>query len=132
MTNREVIDEFRASGGTVGGFFADKDLLLLHHIGARSGRTRVTPLLRQSVGEGWAVFASAGGAPEHPGWYHDLVAEPNVAVEVGAETIPVTAKVLEGAERDEVWDRQVERHPFFGDYEDRSGRTIPVVLLEPR
>ncbi len=130
--NGKIIAEFRANGGKVGGPFAGSDILLLHHTGARSGTERVSPLAYQRVGESFAVFASKAGAPENPAWYHNLLADPDTSIEVGTETIKVRARVAEPAERDVIWDRQKERVPHFGQYEQKAApRKIPVVLLDP-
>lgn len=131
--NTGVIEEFRANSGQVGGDFAGAPLLLLHHVGAKTGTERVTPLMYQEVGDGWAIFASKAGAPTNPDWYHNLVANPETTIEIGAERKRVTARVAEREERDRIWSAQKERFPNFAEYEKRSGgRVIPVVVLEPR
>lgn len=130
--NTAIIEEFRANGGHVGGFFEDKDLLLLHTIGARSGRRRVTPLIYQELPGGYAVFGSKGGAPTHPAWFHNVVANPEVTVEVGTETIAMVARVAHGPERQQIWEEQKARLSFFAEYEVKaSDREIPVIVLEP-
>jgi deazaflavin-dependent oxidoreductase (nitroreductase family) len=130
--NGKIIAEFRANGGKVGGPFAGADMLLLHHTGARSGVERVSPLGYQRVGEGYAVFASKAGAPDNPAWYHNLLVHPDTSVEVGTETFPVKARVAEPAERDAIWERQKERAPHFGQYEQKAApRKIPVIVLDP-
>lgn len=134
--NDAIIDEFRANGGAVNRF--GTDLVLVHTTGAKTGVERVHPLMGIPDGEGWLIAASKGGAPEHPAWYHNLVAHPETVVEVpdlrgGVETIPVTATVLDGPVRDAGWARFVGRSPAFAQYEERSGgRRIPVVKLTPR
>ncbi len=130
--NAKVIEEFRANGGKVGGSFEGAPLLLLHHRGARSGKERVNPMMYQAVGDGFAVFASAAGADTNPDWYHNLVANPDARVEVGTETLDVRARVLDDAERAPVWEAQKERYPGFADYESKTTRVIPVVMLERR
>jgi len=130
--NAGVITEFRANGGVVGGDFEGMPLLILHTTGAKSGKASVQPLLYQAVGDGFAIFASRGGAPKHPGWYHNLVADPAVSIEVGAETLAVSARVTEGGERETIWSRQKTEFSFFGDYEKKTSRIIPVVVLERR
>ena len=128
--NRQVIDEFRANGGKVGGMFEGAPLLLLHTTGARTGLVRVTPLMYQQVGDELAVFASKAGAPTHPAWYHNLQANPDAEIEVGTETVGVHARVTEGEERDRIWETQKQRYPNFAEYEQKTaGRQIPVVLL---
>jgi deazaflavin-dependent oxidoreductase (nitroreductase family) len=129
--NRRVIEEFRANDGKVGGTFEGMDLLLLHHVGARSGTERVNPLAFQQVGGSYAVFASKGGAPTNPDWFHNLVAHPNVSIEVGSERHDVTARVATGEERERIWSAQKAAIPGFADYEKTAGREIPVVVLDP-
>ena len=128
--NQQIIDEFRANEGKVGGGFDGAPMLILHATGARSGQERVIPLVYQPVGGSWAIFASKAGAPTNPDWFHNLSADPSASIEVGTETVPVTARILEGTERDEIWARQKELMPGFADYEQATTRTIPVVLLE--
>lgn len=127
--NRTVIDEFRANGGKAGGIFEGKPLVLLHHIGAKSGTERIAPLVYLPDNGRVYIFASKGGADTNPDWYHNLVANPEVTVEIGTETYAATARVLEGAERDEVYARQVEAEPQFGEYQAKTERVIPVVEL---
>jgi deazaflavin-dependent oxidoreductase (nitroreductase family) len=128
--NKGIIDEFRANGGKVGGAFEGAPLLLLHHTGARSGTERVSPVMYRAVGDAFAVFASKGGAPTNPDWFHNLVANPRATVEVGTETFEVNARVAEEAEREPIWDQQKADYPGFADYERRTSRQIPVVILE--
>jgi deazaflavin-dependent oxidoreductase (nitroreductase family) len=131
--NQAVIDEFRANQGRVGGFFEGKSLLLLHHRGAKSGTERVNPLAAQPLGDGsYAIFASMGGAPRHPDWYYNLVANPDATVEVGTETFPVRARVAEGEERERIYEEQKRVWPTFAEYEEKTAgiREIPVVVLE--
>jgi deazaflavin-dependent oxidoreductase (nitroreductase family) len=130
--NTGIIEEFRANEGRVGGRFESVPLLLLHHSGARSGVDRVNPLAYQALeGGGWAVFASKGGAPTNPDWFHNIRANPRARVEVGTETHDVVARVADGDERERIWNRQKELVPGFGVYEGRTPRQIPVVILEP-
>lgn len=130
--NRRIIEEFRANGGKVGGRFEGRTLLLLHHRGAKTGTERVSPLAYQPLEDGvMAVFASKGGSPTNPDWFHNVVAEPEVTIEVGDRTIEATARVAEGEERERIWERQTREIPIFGEYQERSGRRIPVVILEP-
>ena len=128
--NKAVIDEFRANGGRVGGMFEGRPLLLLHHTGARTGIRRVTPLMYQDVGRGYAVFASKAGADTNPDWYHNVVANPRTEVEIGTGTVGVGARVAEGDERDRIWNRQKRDYPQFAEYEARTSRVIPVIVLE--
>lgn len=130
--NRRVIEEFRANGGTVGGPWEGATMLLLHTKGARSGRSRVNPLVYLPDGDRYVIVASKGGAPEDPQWYRNLLADPDVEIEVGTERIHVHATVITGPERDELYARQVERRPAFAEYRQRTTRTIPVIALERR
>ncbi|HTS97779.1 MAG TPA: nitroreductase family deazaflavin-dependent oxidoreductase [Streptosporangiaceae bacterium] len=128
--NSKIIEEFRASGGKVGGPFAGAPLLLLHTTGARSGQERVNPVMYQAIGDGFAVFASKAGAPDNPDWYHNLIANPRVRAEVGTETIELTARVADEQARAPIWAEWKKANPGFADYEQRTARQIPVVLLE--
>lgn len=128
--NTSIIDEFRANGGKVGGPVAGADMLILHTTGARSGQERVHPLVYQAAGDDVVIFASTYGGPKHPAWFHNLVAHPDVTVEIGAETRPAHARVAEGDERERYWARQKELRPRFAEYEAKTTRTIPVVVLE--
>jgi deazaflavin-dependent oxidoreductase (nitroreductase family) len=128
--NTRIIEEFRANEGRVGGPFEGAPLLLLHTTGARSGVERVSPVMYQADGDALAVFASKAGAPDNPDWYHNLRANPAATVEVGTETVQVVAREAEGEERDRIWTRQKERFPGFADYEQKTTRQIPVVVLE--
>jgi deazaflavin-dependent oxidoreductase (nitroreductase family) len=129
--NTKIIEEFRANGGKVGGPFEGAPLLLLHTTGAKSGRERVNPVMYQEVGSSYAVFASKGGAPTSPDWYHNLLAHPDVSAEIGTETKPLLAREASDDERDRIWSRQKSLYPGFADYERRTSRRIPVVILEP-
>ena len=130
--NTQMIEEFRANHGQLGGPFSGGTMLLLHHKGAKSGIERVNPLAYQPLDDGYAIFASKAGAPTNPDWYYNLKANPDTTVEIGDDTVAVHARVAEGDERNTIWTRQVERAPGFGEYEAKSGRTIPVVILERR
>jgi deazaflavin-dependent oxidoreductase (nitroreductase family) len=130
--NTQVIEEFRANGGKAGGIFEGMTLLLLHNVGAKSGERYVTPLVYMGDGEGWVIFASKGGAPSNPGWYWNLKAGPEVSIEVGTETVEVLATEAAGAERDRLFDRQKAEAPQFAEYEAKTERTIPVIVLSRR
>ncbi|MBV9197102.1 MAG: nitroreductase family deazaflavin-dependent oxidoreductase [Solirubrobacterales bacterium] len=130
--NARIIEEFRANGGRVGGPFDGATLLLLHHTGARSGRQRVNPLVYLRDGERYVIFASKAGAPTNPDWYHNIKAHPEVKIEVGTETLDAVAEEAAGAERDRLFAAQVERSPQFREYQEKTGRTIPAVVLTPR
>jgi deazaflavin-dependent oxidoreductase (nitroreductase family) len=127
----QVIEEFRANGGRVGGYFEGAPMLLLHTTGAKSGQERVHPLMYLELDGVLAIFASKGGAPTNPDWYHNLLAHPNATIEIGTETRAVTARVAEGDERDALWTTQKERYSGFADYERKTTREIPVVILDP-
>jgi len=129
--NANIIQEFRGNGGKVGGPFEGAPLLLLHTTGAKTGREHVTPVMYRTVSGGYAVFASKGGAVTNPSWYHNLVANPNVRVEIGTETVPLVARVADDAERDPIWTAQKREFPGFEEYEEKTSRQIPVVILEP-
>jgi deazaflavin-dependent oxidoreductase (nitroreductase family) len=130
--NDKVIAEFRANEGRVGGNFEGAPLLLLHSTGAKSGQERVNPMMYQAVGDGYAVFASKSGADTDPDWYFNLKAHPEARIEVGTETLDVTARVLDAEEREPIWETQKERYPGFADYETKTDRVIPVVMLDRR
>ena len=128
--NRQTIEEFRANGGMVSGFWEGKPLLLLTTTGAKSGQRRTTPMMYLGDGDRLLVFASKRGAPTNPDWYHNLVVHPEVTVEVGTETYEATATVLNGEERDRFYARQAELYPQFGEYQANTTRIIPVIALE--
>ena len=127
--NPTVIDEFRTSGGTAGGVFTGKPLVLVHHIGAKSGKARVSPLVPLLEDGRIFVFASKGGSDSNPDWYGNLVANPNVTVELGTQTFPAPARTLVGEERDEIYAKQSAVEPQFGEYQRMTTRIIPVVEL---
>ncbi|HEX3750612.1 MAG TPA: nitroreductase family deazaflavin-dependent oxidoreductase [Streptosporangiaceae bacterium] len=129
--NSKIIEEFRANDGKVGGPFEGAPLLLLHTVGAKTGQQRVNPMMYQTVPDGYAVFASKGGAPDNPDWYHNLRAHPQVSAEIGTRTVELKARVAEGAEREKVWEAQKAAYPGFADYEQKTSREIPVVILTP-
>ena len=129
--NQQIIDEFRANEGAVGGQFEGAPMLLLHSTGRRSGAERVNPMMYQQVDGDYAVFASAAGADKNPDWYHNLVAHPDISIEVGTRTVRVRARDLPRDERDPIWETQKERYPGFAEYEAKTSRVIPVLLLEP-
>ncbi|WP_245791151.1 nitroreductase/quinone reductase family protein [Actinacidiphila rubida] len=124
-----VIEEFRSSGGVVGGDFDGVPLLLLTTTGARSGEPRTTPLTYLSDGARLVVFAANGGRKSHPGWFHNLLADPTARVEVGTEAYGVAAALAEGAERERLWAEQLPATPYFAEFQERAGRPTPVVAL---
>ncbi|GHF98135.1 MULTISPECIES: nitroreductase family deazaflavin-dependent oxidoreductase [Amycolatopsis] len=129
--NQQVVAEFRANDGKVGGMFADKNVLLLTTIGAKSGEERLSPLVYTRDGDRYVIAASMGGAPKNPAWYHNLVANPKVTVEVGTEKFEATATVIaDRAERDRLYAGMVAHAEGFADYEKKTDRVIPIVVLE--
>ena len=130
--NASIINEFRSNAGKVGGYFAGKPVLLLHHTGAKSGTVRVNPLMYRKEGDNYAIFASKGGTPKNPDWFHNLKANPDAKVEVGNESLDVTARVADPEEREAIYKRQAEEYPQYGEYQQQTRRTIPVIVLEPK
>jgi deazaflavin-dependent oxidoreductase (nitroreductase family) len=132
--NQQIIDEFRANGGKVGGGFAGASLVLVHHTGRKSGKEYVNPLvyLPKEGDDTIYIFASKGGAPVDPDWYHNLITAGEATVEVGTETYPVTVTEITGDERDRVYDKQVQQMPGFGEYAAKTEgiRKIPVLELK--
>jgi deazaflavin-dependent oxidoreductase (nitroreductase family) len=130
--NSNLIHEFRANNGATTGPFANAPLLLLTTTGAKSGREQTTPVVYTRDGDDLVVIASKGGAPSHPAWYHNLVAHPDVVVELPGETIKAHARVATGDERDRLFKAQADIMPAFNDYQQKTDRVIPVVVLELR
>jgi deazaflavin-dependent oxidoreductase (nitroreductase family) len=146
--NAQIIDEFRANQGHVGGMWEGTPLLLLHHTGAKSGKDRITPIAYLGddgrVGlevatwadteppESYVVIAANGGAPDNPGWYHNLKAQPNITIEVGTETIDVVARQATSEERERLFRAQAERFSQLTEAEQKTDRVIPVIVLTPR
>lgn len=129
--NKRVIDEFRANGGKVGGYFANDTLLLLTSKGAKSGKISVTPLQYYKDDDHIVIIASAAGANNNPAWYHNLLANPVSTVEIGKETFQVRATpVTQEPERSRLYARMVEKGHGFAEYERMTSRKIPAVLLE--
>jgi len=129
--NAQIIEEFHSSEGRVGGMFEGMPLLLLHHTGAKSGKSRVNPLAYQADDGRYVIFASKGGAPSNPDWYHNLKANPQAKIEVGTDTIDVVASEASGEERERLFRTQAERVPQFAEYEQKTERVIPVIVLTP-
>jgi deazaflavin-dependent oxidoreductase (nitroreductase family) len=127
--NARIIEEFRTNDGQVGGNFKGAPLLLLTTKGRRTGEARTSPMMYLADGDRLLVFASKGGAPTNPDWYWNLVADPEVTVEVGSETFPARAEPIEGPERDRLYAEQARRFPGFAEYEKQTDRVIPVVAL---
>jgi deazaflavin-dependent oxidoreductase (nitroreductase family) len=129
--NAHTIAEFHRNHGKVGGPFEGAPLLLLHHIGAKSGKPRINPVMYLKDGDRYLVFASKGGADTNPDWYHNLKAHPGIQIEVGDETIDVLAQEITGSERDRLYARQASIYPSFAEYQRRAKRKIPVIALVP-
>jgi len=129
--NAGIIEEFRANDGKVGGPFEGAPLLLLHTVGAKTGQERVNPVMYRKVGDNYAVFASKAGAATNPDWYHNLMTNPRVSAEIGTQTLPLVARVASGDEREQIWSAHKAANPGFAQYEAKTSRQIPVVILEP-
>ena len=128
--NSTIVEEFRANGGRVGGQFEGAPMILIHHVGAKSGTARVNPLVYFPQPDGRIVIiASKAGAPTNPDWYHNLKANPKIDVEIGTETFPVEVTEVDGVDRAEIWTRVVAAMPGFGEYQDKTTRPIPVLVL---
>jgi deazaflavin-dependent oxidoreductase (nitroreductase family) len=128
--NRKLIEEFRENGGKVSGMFAGAPLLLLTTTGARSGQPRVAPLAYTTDNDRLVVIASKGGAPTHPDWFYNVRANPDVTVELGAEAFPARATILQGAERQRLFNQMAAQMPNFAEYQRNTTRQIPVIVLE--
>jgi deazaflavin-dependent oxidoreductase (nitroreductase family) len=127
--NKKVIDEFRANGGKVGKPFEGAPMILVTHKGAKSGVERTTPLVYTQDGDRLVIIASKAGAPSHPAWYHNLVANPDVTVEVGTEKFPARATEVTGEERKRLYDAQAAQMSNFKEYQEKTTREIPVFVL---
>jgi len=130
--NSQIIEEFHANGGKVGGVFANATLLLLTTTGAKSGQRRINPVAYLPDGDRLIIFATRAGAPTNPDWYHNLLAHPDATVEVGTESFDVTATIVQGEERDRLYARQAVIMPSFAEYEKKTERVIPVFALTRR
>ncbi len=130
--NTGVIAEFRKNHGKVGGQFEGAPILLINHTGARTDKARTNPVMYLKDGHRYLVFASKGGAPTNPDWYHNLKAHPDVKIEVGTETIEVRAEEVTGAERDKIYKRQASLYPQFAQYQEKTKRIIPVIAFTPK
>lgn len=130
--NQQVMADFRANGGQCGGAFTGVPMVIVHHTGAKSGIVRHAPLTYLPDGDDVVIFASKGGDPTNPAWYHNLIANPDTVIELGTEIVPVHVREAIGAERDELFERQKKAMPPFAEYEARTTRVIPVLVLERR
>jgi deazaflavin-dependent oxidoreductase (nitroreductase family) len=128
--NQSIIEEFRKNAGVVGGPFAGAPVVLIHTTGAKSGQERVNPLVALPKGDVLYIFASKGGAPGHPDWYFNILANSEVTVEFGAEVYKAEASILSGAERDAIYAEQSALMPQFAEYQEKTKRTIPVIALK--
>ena len=129
--NMTIIQEFRANAGKVGGRFAGRTLLILHTIGAKSGQERLNPVAYVRDADRLVIIASKGGAPTNPDWYYNIVANPQVTVEVGTEQFSARASISVEPERTRLYDKMVEVMPGFADYKKKTTRNIPVIVLTP-
>jgi deazaflavin-dependent oxidoreductase (nitroreductase family) len=129
--NAQIIEEFRAHEGRVGGQLANMPLVLLHHTGAKSGQSRVNPLAYLRDNGRYVIFASKAGAPTNPDWYHNLKAHPDAKIEVGTDTLEVTASEASGEQRDRLFQKMADNSPQFGEYAEQTDRVIPVIVLTP-
>lgn len=130
--NQKIITEFRSHAGRPPSWTGTSPLVLVHHRGAKSGAERVNPVAYLEDNGRYVIFASKAGAPTNPAWYHNLKAHPETVIEVGSDTVDVTVEEATGEERDRLFRAQVERSPQFGEYEQKTDRTIPVLVLTPR
>jgi deazaflavin-dependent oxidoreductase (nitroreductase family) len=127
--NKAIIEEFRANKGKVGGHFENSSLLLLHTTGAKSGKSRINPVMYLEDKNRILIFASKAGAPSNPDWYHNLVANPELTIELGSEEFNVTATIAEEPERTELYRKMAGLNSGFAEYEKKTNRKIPVVIL---
>jgi deazaflavin-dependent oxidoreductase (nitroreductase family) len=130
--NQGIIEEFRENAGKVGGAFEGAPVLLLHTTGRKTGKERVNPVVYRQLDDGWAISASKGGAPTNPDWFGNLMANPETSIEIGTDTVDVEARIAEPDERSGIWEAQKQVMPGFADYERKTDREIPVVILRRR
>ncbi len=128
--NKQLIAEFRSNGGKLSGQFASAPILIVNHTGAKSGNTYSTPLAYTKDGDKYVIIASMGGAPNNPSWYHNLVAHPQVTLELGTEKFKARSTEVKGAERDRLFAAQAKLIPQFDEYQKKTSRRIPVFTLE--
>ena len=127
---RDQVELYESSGGTRGTTLRGMPVVIVNNVGARSGKLRKTPLMRVEHDGVYAVVASRGGAPEHPVWYHNLRANPGVELQDGPQKWDMVAREVTGEERDLWWERAVAAYPDYADYQERTDRQIPVLVLE--
>lgn len=128
--NKQIIEEFRANGGKVGGPYEGVPLLLLTTTGARSGKAYTTPLAYFTDGDRFIIVASAAGRPKNPAWYHNLIAHPQVAIDLGSESYNLTATVVADEERERLWSKITTQNPVFAGYQTKTTRRIPIIALQ--
>ena len=137
--NKKVIDEFRSNGGNLSRQFAERlgekllagaPMIIVTHKGAKSGRIYTSPLVYSKDGDRYVIIASKGGAPENPSWYHNLIAHPEVTVEIGSEKFKAKAREVKGEERDRLFNAQAKMMPQFNEYQKKTSRKVPVIVLE--
>ena len=132
LFGEEHVRAYRETDGERGYHWRGTEILLLTTRGRKSGEERTTPLIHRADGGRWVIVASRGGTPGHPGWYHNLSADPEVMIQVKGDVVPVRARSAQGEERERLWDLMTEVWPAYVDYQKRTDREIPVVVLEPR
>ena len=131
--NTKIIEEFRVNQGRVGGSLAGTPMILIHHLGAKSGIERVTPLACNPQPDGrFAIVASNGGSPGHPAWYYNIKAHPRITVELGPQTFTVVAEELDDTARAELWPKLITDSPDLGEHQAKTTRKIPVFILTRR
>ncbi|MER7726653.1 nitroreductase family deazaflavin-dependent oxidoreductase [Streptomyces sp. NPDC096323] len=128
---RNQVQQYESSGGTEGTTMRGMPVIILTTIGARSGKIRKTPLMRVEHNGSYAVVASLGGAPQHPVWYHNLTADPRAELQDGPVRRDMRAREVTGDEKALWWERAVEAYPDYADYQEKTDRQIPVLVLEP-
>jgi deazaflavin-dependent oxidoreductase (nitroreductase family) len=129
--NTKIIKEFRENGGVVGPPFEGASLLILHTTGAKSGAERLNPVVYKDLGGSYAVFASKGGAPSNPDWYYNILAHPQIEAEIGTQKVALKARVAGQQEREQIWVPWKTANPGFAEYEAKTTREIPVIILDP-
>ena len=130
--NKQIIDEFRSNDGKVGGYFEAMTLLLLHTTGAKSGLPRINPVVTMPDGDRFVIMASKVGRPTNPDWYYNLIANPEVSVEVGTEKFEALATVVQEPERSELFAKMASMYPVYAEYQQKTTRIIPVIVLTRR
>jgi deazaflavin-dependent oxidoreductase (nitroreductase family) len=130
--NNDIVAEFRENDGVVGGLFAGQPIMLVHHVGRRSNAQRINPLTYQRLSDGWAVFGTNGGSTKDPDWCLNVLAQPDITIEVGSDRHEVRATLAHGVERTAIWEKQKVALPVFVQCEAEARREIPVIILRER